>query len=126
VEPYPQTTYALSRVAQETGETIFIYVIYLFNNIKLQHPISLLISDFAFRFFAVYVQRRLNSLVSSLYFHDMFRPDQPSSDVQDFVMKESAVLLSLGTEATTYEKRNTITANSRVLEERRLLGCGAV
>jgi hypothetical protein len=50
VEPYSRTTYTLSHVAQETEESTFIYVIYLFNNIKLQHPVALCRSDFAFRF----------------------------------------------------------------------------
>jgi hypothetical protein len=57
-----------------------------FSNIKLQRPVALCRSDFAFRFLAVYVQRRLLFIV----YHYMFRPNRPSSGVRVFVMKDSA------------------------------------
>jgi hypothetical protein len=62
----------------------------IFTNIKLQHPVALCRSDFAFCFFAVCAMS-VNILLSfSLYCYYMFQPNWPSAGVQIVVMNESA------------------------------------
>jgi hypothetical protein len=61
------------------------------HNIKLQHPVVLHRSDFAFRFFCRLCATLVNILPPfSCYCLYMFRPNRPSSGVQVVVMKQSA------------------------------------
>jgi hypothetical protein len=61
------------------------------NNIKLQHPVALRRSDFAFRFFCSLCATSANILsLFSLHCHYMFWSNWPSSDVQVVVTKETA------------------------------------